>query len=111
MLISKSFRQGFKNTGKLLKPDGELLNVFLYKKNGLYTTYRRMSTMDEWKKYTKNYANYRTNLAGPNPEIELKRIFEDIGMKLLSFEFDPEYCMDMTKREVLGECCYKALIH
>ncbi|XP_044750891.1 juvenile hormone acid O-methyltransferase-like [Coccinella septempunctata] len=97
----RDLRHGFKNTGKLLKPDGELLNMFQYKKNGMYTTYRRLSKIEKWRPYTENYANYTTNLTGPTPEVELEKIFKDIGMTLLKYKFFPEYHMDMTKRNIL----------
>lgn len=99
-------RQGFKNTERLLKPQGEMLSMFQYKTNALYTVYRRMSKTKKWGSLTRDYPNYSSHLSGLNPESELRELFKDMEMTLQRFEFLENKYFVMTKRSVLGTYRY-----
>ncbi|XP_044751040.1 juvenile hormone acid O-methyltransferase-like [Coccinella septempunctata] len=98
----RNLRLGFENCSKLLKKNGELFFIFQYKTHALYTTYKKMSGIYKWKLFTKEYNSFAPHFIGAEPEVELKSIIKDAGLTPLHHKFEPDFCIDLTKRQLLG---------
>ncbi|XP_045472427.1 juvenile hormone acid O-methyltransferase-like [Harmonia axyridis] len=94
--------RAFSNCEKLLKPNGELALIFQCKTNALYSTYKKMSRIDEWKLYMKEYANFVPCFSDPDPDSELRNITENAGLTLINYNFDPEFYITIPRKQLLG---------
>ncbi|KAL3281345.1 hypothetical protein HHI36_004558 [Cryptolaemus montrouzieri] len=103
----RNLRQGLRNSYDILKPDGELLFVFMYKKNYLFSTYRKMSRLHLWKTLLEEYANFVPHFCEDNPELKLKELFEEAGLSILRYEFRSNLNLESTAKAILE--VYKSL--
>ncbi|KAL3281351.1 hypothetical protein HHI36_004563 [Cryptolaemus montrouzieri] len=94
-------RQWISNSYDLLKPNGELIYLFKYNINPLYSAYREMSRKAEWKPYINDFADFVPIYSGDNRNIELKNDFHKSGLILISHEFLPDIAFRTNKIEVL----------
>ncbi|KAL3281350.1 hypothetical protein HHI36_004562 [Cryptolaemus montrouzieri] len=96
-------RQWISNSYNLLKPNGELIYLFQYNINPLYSTYKEMSQEDEWKPYIDDFVDFVPIYSGDDRNIELENDFRKSGLTLISHQFIPDLAYQTNKIEVLGK--------
>ncbi|KAK9883677.1 hypothetical protein WA026_001846 [Henosepilachna vigintioctopunctata] len=98
----RNFRQALVNSNQLLKSNGEFLFFFMYKKNHLLTTYRRLNEIEAWRPYTQEFADFVPHFSSADPDKEAKQLLKDTGFNAISNEFRNDCYYDATARCHLG---------
>ncbi|XP_044749337.1 juvenile hormone acid O-methyltransferase-like [Coccinella septempunctata] len=80
---AKDLGKALFNCNQLLKVNGEMVLIFLYGSNPLFEAYKQMSTIAEWKPYTKQFENYVPEFISKDPLQELKMKFNESGFEVL----------------------------
>ncbi|KAL3281355.1 hypothetical protein HHI36_004567 [Cryptolaemus montrouzieri] len=98
----KIFRQALFNSHDLLKPHGELVYLFLYKRVPVFECYRELSRIDRWKRYTEDFADFIPRYSGSDRISKLENDFAEANLKLVSYEFEKESIIFTSRRNLLS---------
>ncbi|KAL3281352.1 hypothetical protein HHI36_004564 [Cryptolaemus montrouzieri] len=101
LMYVRDFRQALRNSSEMLKPNGELLYMFMFKKNLVWECYKDLSRKKIWKPYTQEFADFLPLYAGEDRDLELKDDFSQAKLEVVNHEFQSNYSIRTSRSAII----------